>query len=107
MSNAEKVQKLCGDYPENYKIVDISNKENFIFENDPNYQSVNLYDYDKNVVTVNSFQECEHYVLGGWDYIPDEKISEPTFHIYMSFISVIGIAILFIIFNKIFRDKVL
>lgn len=39
----------------------------YIFENDPNFNKVNLYDKLFRTITVNSFDECEHYVLGGWD----------------------------------------
>ena len=39
-------------------------------ENDPEYELVRLFDADGNTVLVNSFLECQHYVKGGWDYLP-------------------------------------
>lgn len=61
------VEIFCGNYPDNYKTPNIASNPNFVFENDPEFTGVQLYDEDRNVVTVNSFTECEHYVLGGWD----------------------------------------
>ena len=61
------VEIYCGNYPNNHVTPNIASNPNFVFENDPEFQGVQLYDEDGNVVTVNSFTECEHYVLGGWD----------------------------------------
>lgn len=60
------VIEICGQYPKDHKTVDISSIPNFIFENDPSFKSINIFDEIGNAITVNSFQECEHYVLGGW-----------------------------------------
>ncbi len=68
--NKNKVKNLCGDYPQNFIKEDIANNPNFVFINDPNYNAINVYDADGNIATVNSFQECEHYVMGGWDKEP-------------------------------------
>ena len=68
-----KVSQLCGDYPEGYQSTEIANNPNFVFTNDPEFAALNLYDYENNTVIVNSFQECEHYVIGGWDFIPALK----------------------------------
>lgn len=61
------VQTICGEYPDDFKKVEIISDENFVFKNDPTYNTVQLFDQDENTVYVNSFVECEHYVLGGWD----------------------------------------
>lgn len=61
------VQTICGEYPDDFKKVEIISDENFVFKNDPTYNAVQLFDQDENTVYVNSFVECEHYVLGGWD----------------------------------------
>ena len=66
----ELVQKFCGEYPSEYIKPDIESNPNFVFENDINFKSVQLWDVDGNTVFVNSFIECEHYVSGGWDYSP-------------------------------------
>tara|TARA_Y100000590_G_C15709883_1_gene1009909 strand:+ start:1430 stop:1765 length:336 start_codon:yes stop_codon:yes gene_type:complete len=64
----DKVINFCGNYPENYEEIEIGNNPNFIFQNDPNYSRVQLWDIEANSVIVNSFIECEHYVIGGWTY---------------------------------------
>ena len=61
------VKIICGKYPDDFQKVEIKSDENYIFENDPTYNAVQLFDKDENTVYVNSFVECEHYVLGGWD----------------------------------------
>ncbi len=68
--NKNKVTTICGDYPKDFVNEDIASNPNFVFENDPKFYGVNVYDADGNVITVNSFQECEPYVLGGWDKEP-------------------------------------
>ena len=50
------------------------NDPNFIFENDPSYQGVKLWDQDGNAAFVNSFLECEHYVSGGWVQSPTSSL---------------------------------
>ncbi len=73
------VTEACGDYPENYQFIDIGNDPNFIFNADPTYNSVSLWDVEGNTVNVNSFRECEHYVKGGWNYLPETSIEKtPT-----------------------------
>ena len=54
----ELVIKFCGQYPLDYTKIDILNDSNFIFKNDPLYDSVELFDWENNTVTVNSFIEC-------------------------------------------------
>ncbi len=61
------VKIICGNYPKDFKKVEINSDENYVFENDPTYNTVQLFDKDENTVYVNSFVECEHYVSGGWD----------------------------------------
>lgn len=63
-----EVVDLCGPYPKDYIQPNIENNSNYVFTPDPNFESVRLLDALENVVFVNSFIECEHYVLGGWGY---------------------------------------
>ena len=65
-----KVVELCGEYPQDFEKVDFSSNPDFVFENDINFSSKQLFDSEGNTVFVNSFIECEHYVSGGWDYSP-------------------------------------
>lgn len=68
-----EVIRICGNYPVDYTKPEIVNNPNFVFKNDPNYLAIRLQDSEDNVIAVNSFIECEHYVLGGWN---DGVISE-------------------------------
>lgn len=65
-----RIIELCGNYPKDFEKIDFNNNPNYIFINDPTYQSRQLFDSEGNTVFVNSFVECEHYVAGGWDFTP-------------------------------------
>ena len=64
------VIELCGSYPLDYKYIEIGSDPNFVFENDPGFNMVTLWNSAGEKIFVNSFRECEHYVLGGWDRNP-------------------------------------
>tara|TARA_B100000029_G_scaffold442714_1_gene461312 strand:- start:117 stop:824 length:708 start_codon:yes stop_codon:yes gene_type:complete len=70
------VTEACGNYPENYQFIDIENDPNFVFKGDPAYNSVLLWDVEGNSVNVNSFRECEHYVNGGWNHVPETSVEQ-------------------------------
>ena len=36
------------------------------FENDPNFETLRLFDIEGNIINVNSWFECANYVNGGW-----------------------------------------
>ena len=80
-----KVVELCGDTPQDFEKVDFSSNPDFVFENDINFSSKQLFDSEGNTVFVNSFIECEHYVSGGWDYSPlknnEIQLQDITFYI--------------------------
>ena len=61
-----KVREFCGPTPDDYIPVETTDN-NFIFINDPEFQQINLYDFFGRGATVNSFEECAHYVNGGWE----------------------------------------
>ena len=70
------VEKSCGFEPLGHIYKDISSDPNFIFQKDPTFNQVMLWDIDSNWVYVNSFVECEHYVLGGWSNLPPVTFAE-------------------------------
>ena len=57
--------KALGEKPDNVEYIDPGNDPNFVFENDPNFETLALYDINENVVNVNSWTECVHYVKVG------------------------------------------
>jgi len=98
----EILELICGPIPENYSPVNTKDNS-FVFLNDPNYDSLNLFDFFGRVVTVNSFEECAHYVSGGW-----EPFKVTIFDIMTPIIFVLAAVILVIIttrFNVIFKIK--
>ena len=90
------VTKLCGEYPVNFVKEDISSNPNYVFINDPNYPFKQLFDSEGNKVFVNSFTECEHYVLGGWGFSP--SINSEIF--YQDVLFYIVLSLLFLSFFK-------
>ena len=66
----ENFEIICGVSPQNNENLNFQVSDpNFVFENDPLFETVVLYDKDGNVVNVNSWIECAHYVNGGWDTV--------------------------------------
>lgn len=70
------LQDICGDKPEGFSASEIISDPNFIFENDPSYAVVQLWDKDSNSVFVNSYIECKHYFDGGWSYNPSAFLEQ-------------------------------
>ena len=61
-----KIKEICGPIPSNYEPTQPTS-DNYVFEVDPSFTSINLFDFLGNGATVNSFEECAHYVNGGWE----------------------------------------
>ena len=97
------VINLCGNYPENFEKADVLSDPNYVFENDSSYQAVQLYDNELNSVFVNSFVECEHYVLGGWDNSPTQ-FNEISYHNSYS-IMLVGALVVRFLLKKYFFNK--
>ena len=53
----EDFEQICGQAPEGTESLNFQASDpNFVFENDPLYQTVVLYDRDGNIVNVNSWK---------------------------------------------------
>ena len=66
----ENFEIICGVSPQNNENLNFQVSDpNFVFENDPLFETIVLYDKDGNIVNVNSWIECAHYVNGGWDTV--------------------------------------
>lgn len=96
------VVTLCGEYPSDFTKLDIISNPDFVFINDPTYPPTTLQDSESNTVTVNSFLECEHYVSGGWDYLPQFNI-ESNYHLFIG--TFLVVLLLFEFFIKKIRSK--
>ena len=60
------IEQNCGTKPVNEELVEIGSDPNFVFENDPNFEALKLYNSQGDVIFVNSWVECANYVSGGW-----------------------------------------
>ena len=59
----KKTKIICGESELIPDFEAIGNNPNFVFENDPNFETLQLFDFDGNVVNVNSI-ECANYING-------------------------------------------
>ncbi len=62
----EIIIKNCGLGGSLEELQSIENDPNFVFQNDPNFETLTLYDLEGNIINVNSWLECGNYVNGGW-----------------------------------------
>ena len=62
----ENIIKNCGPGGNLQDLENISSDPNFIFQNDPDFATLTLYDLEGNVINVSSWLECANYVNGGW-----------------------------------------
>lgn len=60
------INKICGKKLGTLDIDSIKSDPNFVFTNDPNFETLVLYGPDGSVINVNSWLECANYVNGGW-----------------------------------------
>tara|TARA_Y100000389_G_scaffold76692_1_gene73425 strand:+ start:876 stop:1187 length:312 start_codon:yes stop_codon:yes gene_type:complete len=84
------VENLCGAYPVNFQKPDIASNPNYVFPNDVYYNARQLFDSEGTTVFVNSFIECQHYVIGGWNFTPIKNL-ELSLHNYLLVGITIGI----------------
>ena len=96
----KKTSVICGESDLKPDFEAIGNNPNFVFENDPNFESLRLFDFDGNIVNVNSWLECANYVNGGWT----NTYSSFSGDIFFLFLSV-GLTISYFIGRYIFNEK--
>ncbi len=83
----KKTEVICGKSELKPNFEEIGNNPNFVFENDPNFETIRLFDLNGNVVNVNSWLECANYVNGGWtDYAGDFTNGEQYLFIALTFL---------------------
>ena len=44
--NLDLIINVCGNQPENQELVEIGSDPNFVFQNDPNFTSLRLFDVE-------------------------------------------------------------
>ena len=70
---------ICGEDGDINELEKIGNDPNFVFRNDPNFETLILMNSEGKIINVNSWIECANYVNGGWfsdkvDLINGEKL---------------------------------
>ena len=62
----KEIENICGLNNTNGTLKDVGNSPDFVFNPDPLYENIILFDPEGNKIIVNSWIECAHYVSGGW-----------------------------------------
>jgi hypothetical protein len=96
--NPITIEEICGVNPPGIQYVNPGNNPNFVFTPDVNFEVIPLYDVAGNVINVNSWFECAHYVTGGWsnslvvEYFEGDKFV---------FFTALSLSIIYLIYSKI------
>ena len=94
--NLDLIVNVCGDQPANQELVDIGSDPNYIFQNDPNFTTLRLFDVEGNIINVNSWIECAHYVNGGFTTTFNDYSGELTYLLITLSISCVYISMKFL-----------
>lgn len=91
MSSDGQIKKICGDKIGNFDLENIGNDPNFVFTNDPNFETLVLYGPDNKIINVNSWIECANYVNGGWSSSILQNTNYEKYYFYFIALFSIGI----------------
>jgi len=75
----ENIKIICGESGNFQELEEIGNNPNYVFQKDPNFEVMTLFNENGQIINVNSWLECANYVQGGWisdkiDLINGERI---------------------------------
>ena len=98
----QKIIEQCGIKPTNVELIIVGNDPNYVFANDPNFQTVVLYDIEGNVINVNSWLECANYVNGGWVNNLDVFINEER----ILFFTILLLTTVGIVLKRYYQNKI-
>ncbi len=98
----QKIIEQCGIKPTDVELIIVGNDPNFVFANDPNFQTVVLYDIEGNVINVNSWLECANYVNGGWVNNLDVFINEER----ILFFTILLLTTVGIVLKRYYQNKI-
>jgi hypothetical protein len=83
----DKITAICGSSNQFDLLDNISNNPNYVFENDPSYETVVLFNESGNIINVNSWIECANYVNGGWFNSSYLETNGEKYLFYITFLS--------------------
>ena len=95
-NNINNIENSCGPKPPNQELIHVSNDPNYVFENDPNFVTLRLFDQENNVINVNSWIECATYVDGGWSLTESSIGGDVIYFVLTLSISFVYIAFRFL-----------
>ena len=72
--NLVLIENNCGLKPADQELIEIGSDPNFVFVNDPAFTTLRLFDVEGNIINVNSWIECAHYVNGGWSNLSPSTV---------------------------------
>ena len=98
----ELIESICGSRGSISELEKIGNDPNFVFENDPNFDTVILFDTNNNIINVNSWLECANYVNGGWVGKQVETFNGEQFIFFVS----ISLFVIYFSFKKLVKRGV-
>tara|TARA_Y100000389_G_scaffold204237_1_gene255755 strand:+ start:337 stop:648 length:312 start_codon:yes stop_codon:yes gene_type:complete len=96
-----EIEIVCGNKPDGVEIIDVGNNPDYVFKNDIDFDSINLYDIEGNVISVNSWFECFHYVNGGWFNNVNNLSNFESYFLYFLISLSVGLTVTF----KVYKNK--
>jgi len=96
------IKNICGNQGSFSELEKIGNDPNFVFENDPNFETIILFDKNNNIINVNSWLECANYVNGGWINNSVETFNGEQFIIFVT----LSIFVIYFSIKKLVKRKV-
>ena len=94
------LEQVCGVNNSDQKFSEMNSDGILIFTNDPNYSTVQLWNKLNKTIYVNSYEECQHYFLGGFDSTQQLNIEIYSRAIIIVFLIVVIITKRIKIFKK-------
>lgn len=92
------IYKICGESDLLPELEKIQSDPSFVFEPDPSFNPITLFNEIGDTIMVNSWIECANYVNGGWTNFLIETIN---YEKYLFFI--LGLGSMMLIFPEILK----
>jgi hypothetical protein len=75
------IESICGENKSEILQTVTEDNPDYVFTADPEFNSVRLYDSEANTVLVSSFEECSHYVSGGWGNLEPTMVNNNSIYL--------------------------
>ena len=95
--------KICGESDLLPELEKIQSDPNFVFEPDPNFNPITLFNEIGDTIMVNSWIECANYVNGGWSINYNSFSGDLFFFTLVTSLMGLYVALKYLGRNKIIR----